>query len=80
MLWRSETPHDAAGWARRNIPVSIGGSVGPVFGCTLWSGSCPACGKDLLGPLRHCADPVVDQIIIRSGTEDMTKDELIEAH
>ena len=36
--------------------------------------------EDLLGPVRDCADPFVDDIIIRSGTEDMTEDELIEAH
>ena len=34
----------------------------------------------LLGPVRDCADPFVDDIIIGSGTEDMTEDELIEAH
>ena len=36
--------------------------------------------EDLLGPVRDCADPFVDDIIIRSGTEDMTEDELIKAH
>ena len=36
--------------------------------------------EDLLGPVRDCADPFVDDIIIGSGTEDMTEDELIEAH
>ena len=36
--------------------------------------------EDLLGPLRYCADPFVDDIIIGSGTEDMTEDELIKAH
>ena len=36
--------------------------------------------EDQLGPVRHCADPFVDDIIIGSGTEDMTEDELIEAH
>ena len=36
--------------------------------------------EDLLGPVRHCADPFLDDIIIGSGTEDMTEDELIEAH
>ena len=36
--------------------------------------------EDLLGPVPDCADPFVDDIIIRSGTEDMTEDELIEAH
>ena len=30
VLWRWGTLHDAAGWARRNVPVFIGGSVGPV--------------------------------------------------
>ena len=35
--------------------------------------------QDLLGPVRDCADPFVDDIIIESGTEDMTEDELIEA-
>ena len=34
--------------------------------------------EDLLGPVRN--DPFVDDNIIRSGTEDMTEDELIEAH
>ena len=32
------------------------------------------------GLTRDCADPFVDDIIIGSGTEDMTEDELIEAH
>ena len=36
--------------------------------------------KDLLGPVRDCADPFVDDIIIGSGTENMTEDELIDAH
>ena len=36
--------------------------------------------EELLGPVRDCADPFVDDIIIESGTEDMTEDELIEAH
>ena len=36
--------------------------------------------EDLLGPVRDCADPFVDDIIIGSGTEDMTEEELIEAH
>ena len=36
--------------------------------------------EDLLGPVRDCADPFVDDIIIGSGTEDMTEDMLIEAH
>ena len=36
--------------------------------------------EDLLGPVHDCADPFVDDIIIGSGTEDMTEDELIEAH
>ena len=36
--------------------------------------------EDLLQRVRDCADPFVDDIIIGSGTEDMTDDELIEAH
>ena len=36
--------------------------------------------EDPLSPVRECADPFVDDIIIGSGTEDMTEDELIEAH
>ena len=36
--------------------------------------------QDLLGPVWDCADPFVDDIIIGSGTEDMSEDELIEAH
>ena len=36
--------------------------------------------EDLLGPVWDCADPFVDDIIIGSGTENMTEDELIEAH
>ena len=36
--------------------------------------------EDLLGPVWDSADPFVDDIIIGSGTEDMTDDELIEAH
>ena len=35
--------------------------------------------EDLLGPVRDCANPFVDDII-GSGTEDMTEDELIGAH
>ena len=36
--------------------------------------------ENLLQPVRDCADPFVDDIIIGSGTEDMTDEELIEAH
>ena len=36
--------------------------------------------EDLLGPVWDCADPFVDDIIIGSGTENMTEDELIDAH
>ena len=36
--------------------------------------------EELLGPVRDCANPFVDDIIIGSGTEDMTEDELIGAH
>ena len=36
--------------------------------------------EDLLQPVRDCADTFVDDITIGSGTEDMTDDELIEAH
>ena len=36
--------------------------------------------EDLLGPVLDCADPFVDDIIIGSGTEDMTEEELIKAH
>ena len=36
--------------------------------------------EDLLGPVWDCADPFVDDIIIGSGTEEMTEDELIQAH
>ena len=36
--------------------------------------------EDLLGPVRDCADPFVDDIIIGFGTEDLTEDELMEAH
>ena len=36
--------------------------------------------EDLLQPIRDSADLFVDDIIIGSGTEDMTDDELIEAH
>ena len=44
-------PHDAAGWAQRNIPVFIGGPVGP--GCSaaplVRSTSCPASGRGRSG-------------------------------
>ena len=36
--------------------------------------------EDLLQPVRDCADPFVDDVIIGWGTEDTTDDELIEAH
>ena len=36
--------------------------------------------EDLLQPIRDCADPFVDDIIIGSGTEHMTHEKLIEAH
>ena len=36
--------------------------------------------EDLLQHVRDCANPFVDDIIIGSGSEDMTDDELIEAH
>ena len=35
--------------------------------------------EDLLGHVRDCADPVVDDIIIGSGTEEVSEDELIKA-
>ena len=35
--------------------------------------------EDLLGPVRDCADPFVDDIIIGSGTEEMSEDDLIKA-
>ena len=35
---------------------------------------------DDLQPVQDCADPFVDDINIGSGTQDMTDDELIEAH
>ena len=36
--------------------------------------------EDLLGPVPACADPFVDDIIIGSGTEEMSEDKLIKAH
>ena len=36
--------------------------------------------EDLLQPVPDCADPFVADISIGSGTEDMTDEELIEAH
>ena len=36
--------------------------------------------EDLLGPVRDCADPFVDDIIIGPGTGEMSEDELIKAH
>ena len=36
--------------------------------------------QDLVQPVRDCADPFVDDIIIGSRTEDMTDDELIKVH
>ena len=36
--------------------------------------------EDLLGPVRDCADPFLDDIVIGSGTEDMLEDELIKVH
>ena len=36
--------------------------------------------EDLLGLVRDCADRFVDDIIIGSGEEDMSEDELIKAH
>ena len=36
--------------------------------------------EDLLGPVRECANLFVDDIIIGSGMEDMSEDELIKAH
>ena len=35
--------------------------------------------EDLLGSVLDCADPFVDNIIIQSGTQDMSQDELIKA-
>ena len=35
--------------------------------------------EDLLDPVQDCADPFVDDIIIGSGTEEMSEDELIKA-
>ena len=36
--------------------------------------------EDLLGPVRHCADPFEDDIIIGSSMGDMSDDVLIKAH
>ena len=36
--------------------------------------------EDLLGPVRDYADPYVDDIIIGSGTEHISEDELIKTH
>ena len=36
--------------------------------------------EDLLGPVRDCADPFVDDIIIGSRTEGIWEDEFIKAH
>ena len=36
--------------------------------------------KDLLGPVCDCAGPLLDDMIIGSGMEDMSEDELIKAH
>ena len=35
---------------------------------------------DLRGPVRDCADLFLDDIIIRSGTENMLEDELVKIH
>ena len=35
--------------------------------------------EDLLGPVQYCAVPFVDDIIIGSGTEDLSEDELMKA-
>ena len=35
--------------------------------------------EDLLGPVRNCADPFVDDIMIGSGTEDTWEDKLTKA-
>ena len=52
--------------------VPMGAKHGnPAFQCMM---------EDLLQPVRDCADPFVDDIIIGSRTEDMTNDQLIEAH
>ena len=40
----------------------------------------PRMMEDLQGPVRDCADPFVDDIIIGSETEDMSEDVLIKAH
>ena len=39
-----------------------------------------ACWEDLLGPVGDCADPLADDIVNGSGTEDMSEDGLIKAH
>ena len=36
--------------------------------------------EGLLGPVGVCTDPFVEDIIIRSGTDDILQDELIKAH
>ena len=36
--------------------------------------------EDLLEPMRDCANQFVDDIILRSGTEDMSEDEFIKIH
>ena len=38
------------------------------------------CWKNLLEPVRDCADPFVDDVIIASGDPSMSYQELLEAH
>ena len=45
-----------------------------------WNAAFQRMMEDLLQPVRDCADPFVDDIIIGSDIEDMTDDELIESH
>ena len=45
-----------------------------------WQRGIPAHDGGPMGPMRDSADPFVDDIIIGSGTEDMSEDELIKVH
>ena len=50
------------------------------MGAKNWNASLSRMIEDLLQPVRDCADPFVDDIIIGSGNEDITDNELVEAH
>ena len=61
-------------------PAGAHAMQGTSDGCQDWECRFLTHGEGSFTPLRHCADPFVDDIIVGSGTEDMTDDAVIQVH